>query len=281
MVTRWRMMWLGEEWRCASRGQGDAQTHSKRTWYNCRAPCINAQLAVDRAGTPWRCGWRKPAWPSPPALQPDSQKSPAQAFGKTCRSGRAAPHPCGCTAGSRLRRSRACGEARQLPAHALGAARACSLGCKWWHGSVACCCLANTLPRCAPMLPALDPDTTWGSMLACSSARTTPKCLRAVGKHGAGGAWACRVHGRQEQGAASTAFGAAQQKAQGSCLPEAEAAAAAEHQAGAAVGMAQLPQEGLPLLQCHAWGVGDGRRALFPLGKPRGAICPCSCASRC
>lgn len=46
--------------------------------------------------------------------------------------------------------------------------------------------LQPTLPAHPPMLPALDPDTTRGSRLDSSSARTTPKCLRQGGGRVAG-----------------------------------------------------------------------------------------------
>lgn len=93
----------------------------------------------------------------------------------------------------------------------------------------------------APIEPALLPDTTRGSRFASSSARTTPKCLRAKQ-----GKWQMKRYWRQR----ATVVEAAMSVQQASS-PHAKGAAAAEHQAGAAVCVAQLPQEGQPVIQRH------------------------------
>lgn len=113
------------------------------------------------------------------------------------------------------------------------------------------------------MEPALEPDTTRGSSLVSSSARTTPKCLH----HRAGSelgvvAWHAgepQPLGRPNPNPTQLAPVARSNPAQPAepspqrwpmaDSPEAKGAAAAEHQAGAAKGVAHFTQEGLPVLQ--------------------------------
>lgn len=116
------------------------------------------------------------------------------------------------------------------------------------------------------MEPALLPDTTRGSRLNSNRALTTPKCLAARQRGGGDMAEVgvlqplqqpivAPMHPHtQKYGAVAWATGRP---------PEAQAAAAGEHQAGAAVGVSQLPHEGQPIVQgqlCGATAQGVGPR---------------------
>lgn len=105
------------------------------------------------------------------------------------------------------------------------------------------------------MEPALLPETTRGSRLNSSRALTTPKCLEWQPREGREGeVRGARAEPHQKSEGTAVLIKCTTAQSRGAqpgtrYSPEAQAASSREHQAGAAISMAQLPQKGQPVIK--------------------------------